>query len=319
MTDLSPRAEIERRLVAAMRHQLGPLVCDRLDDPNVIEVLLNHDGSLWEDRLGEGMRQFGTMQAVAAESFISMVASTLHVSVTRDSPLLEAELPIRGARFEAAIPPVAPAPVFAIRLKAVKVFPLVDYVAAGIMTERQKGVIEDAVAGHKNILVSGGTGSGKSTLLNALLASIAELTPSDRIVIIEDTVELQCKAANSIALRATFSVDMQQLLRATMRFRPDRIIVGEVRGGEALSYVKAQNTGHDGCLCSIHANSAKSALTRLEQLIAEVSTGNMRPVIAEAVHLIVPIAKTKTSRVVNPIVRVEGLHAGEYVLTELES
>lgn len=319
MTDLSPRAEIERRLIAAMRHQLGPLVCDRLDDPNVIEVLLNHDGTLWEDRLGEGMRQFGTMQAVAAESFISMVASTLHVSVTRDSPLLEAELPIRGARFEAAIPPVAPAPVFAIRLRAVKIFPLADYVAARIMTERQRGVIEDAVAGHKNILVSGGTGSGKTTLLNACLAAIAEITPNDRIVLIEDTVELQCKAANAIALRATHTVNMQQLLRATMRLRPDRIIVGEVRGGEALDMLKAANTGHDGGLCTVHANSAKSALTRLEQLIAEVSTGNMRSVIADAIDVIVPIAKTKTSRVVRPIVRVEGLHAGEYVLTELEA
>jgi type IV secretion system protein VirB11 len=168
------------------------------------------------------------------------------------------------------------------------------------------------------VLISGGTGGGKTTLVNAILDRVAEETPDDRLVVLEDTVELQCKAQNYIALRATDTVDMRRLLRATMRFRPDRIIVGEVRGGEALSMVKAWNTGHDGGLCTLHANTAQSALTRLEQLIAEVSAGNMRPVIAEAVNLIIPIVKTRTSRVVNPIVRVEGLHNGEYVLSHLE-
>jgi type IV secretion system protein VirB11 len=306
---------MERRLIGAMRHALGPLICERLDDPQVIELLLNADGRLWEDRLGEGMRQIGTMAASAAESFISMVASSLRATVTRESPILEAELPIRGARFEAMIPPVVSAPAFAIRLKAVKIFTLYDYVADGIMTERQHAVIEDAVHSRRNILISGGTGTGKTTLANAVLATVAETTPEDRLVILEDTIELQCQADNAVALRATDTVDMQRLLRATMRLRPDRIIVGEVRGGEALQMVKAWNTGHPGGLCTLHANSATAALTRLEQLIAEATTSDMRAVIAEAVNLIVPIAKTRTSRVVDPIVRVEGVHAGEYILS----
>jgi type IV secretion system protein VirB11 len=212
-----------------------------------------------------------------------------------------------------------PAPVFTIRLKAVKVFTLADYVSAGIMTARQRAAIEGEVAGRKNILICGGTGSGKTTLGNAILAAVAGATPHDRLVILEDTVELQCAAQNVVALRASDTVDMQRLLRATMRMRPDRIIVGEVRGGEALSMLKAWNTGHPGGLCTIHANDAHAALLRLEQLVAEATQSEMRAVIAEAVDLIVPIAKTQASRVVNDIIRVDGFRAGEYVLSTLET
>jgi P-type conjugative transfer ATPase TrbB len=318
VTALSPRAEIERRLVTAMRQQLGAEVCSRLDDPQVIEVMLNPDGVIWEDRLGAGMIQIGTMAPITAESFISTVASTLRASVTREHPILESELPIRGARFEAMIPPVVSAPTFAIRLKAVRVFSLDDYVSAGIMSAPQRAVISEAVASRRNILICGGTASGKTTLGNAVLAATVDATPNDRLVILEDTVELQCRARNVVALRATDTVDMQRLLRATMRLRPDRIIVGEVRGGEALSMLKAWNTGHSGGFCTVHANSASSALTRIEQLIAEVTASDMRAVIGEAVDLIVPIAKTATNRVVNPIIAVEGFHGGRYVLSTLE-
>lgn len=315
---ISPRAEIERRLVAAMRQQLGPVICDRLDDPAVIEVMLNPDGSVWEDRLGRGMARIGAMAATAAESFISTVASTLRTSVTRESPILECELPIRGARFEAMIAPVVPAPVFAIRLRAVRVFSLADYVAGGIMTERQRAVVGAAVAGRKNILIAGSTGSGKTTLANAILLEVAASAPEDRIVVLEDTVELQCPALNFVSLRSSDAVDMRRLLKATMRLRPDRIIVGEVRGGEALSMLKAWNTGHPGGLCTVHANSARAALTRLEQLVAEVTPADMRAVIAEAVNLIVPIAKTRASRVVNPILQVNGLADGDYSVSPVE-
>src|SRR5262249_34932764 len=144
----------------------------------------------------------------------------------------------------------------------------------------------------------------------------AEQFPDERIVILEDTIELQCNARNSVALRTTDTVNMQRLLRATMRLRPDSIVVGEVRGSEALDFIKALNTGHDGGLCTLHANSTRSALTRLEQLVAEVTTGYMRAVIAEAIDVIVAIVKTKTSRAVKEIVRVNRFEAGEYVLSK---
>jgi type IV secretion system protein VirB11 len=304
---MTAREEIERRLVSAMRQQLGPVVCACLDDPEVIEIMLNNDGTLWADRLGRGMSQIGTMTAVAAESFISTVASTLRASVTRDAPILECELPIRGARFEAMIAPVAPSPIFAIRLKAVRVFSLNDYVNAGIMTAGQAAAIKAAVAARKNILIAGGTGSGKTTLSNAILLEIAAAFPADRIVVLEDTIELQCPAENVVSLRTSHTVDMQRLLKGTMRLRPDRIVVGEVRGAEALAMLKAWNTGHPGGLCTVHANSATAALKRIEHLVAETTPANMRAVIAEAINLIVPIARTATSRVVNPIIQVDGL------------
>ena len=315
MNVLSPRAETERRLIAAMRQQLGTVVCDRLDDQEVIEVMLNPDGTLWEDRLGKGMTPIGTMPTAAAESFISTVASTLRVSMTRESPVLECELPIRGARFEALLPPVVGAPTFAIRMKAVRVFTLADYVAAGIMTPGRKAALEDAVSRRRNILIAGGTSSGKTTLANAVLAEIARISPDDRIVILEDTVELQCAAPNVVSLRTSEHVDMQRLLKATMRLRPDRIVVGEVRGREALAMLKAWNTGHPGGLCTVHANSAKAALIRLEQLIAEATIAPMRAVVAEAINLVVPISKTAGSRSVGQIVRIEGLHGGEFVVS----
>jgi type IV secretion system protein TrbB len=315
---LSARDEIDRRLVAAMRQQLGPIVCAMLDDPEIIEVMLNPDGTLWADRLGSGMFPLGTMQATAAESFIATVASTLRTSITRDSPILECELPLRGARFEAMVAPVSATPVFAIRLKAVRVFTLADYVTAGSMTERQRAIIADAVAARLNILIAGGTSSGKTTLGNAVLADVATSSPDDRLVILEDTVELQCAAPNVVSLRTSDTVDMQRLLKATMRLRPDRIIVGEVRDGVALSMLKAWNTGHPGGFCTIHANSAPAALTRLEQLVAEATPSPMRAVIAEAVNLIIPIVRTKAGRVVKPLVRVEGLHDGNYVLSTVE-
>ena len=169
MTALSPRADIERRLVTAMRQQLGTEVCGRLDDPQVIEVMLNPDGAIWEDRLGAGMTQIGTMAPVTAESVISTVASTLRASVTHEHPILDSEQPIRGARFEAMIPLVVSAPTFTIRLKAVRVFTVDDHVSARIMTYPQRMAIREAVASRRNILICGGSASG---MLRAAIAAM---------------------------------------------------------------------------------------------------------------------------------------------------
>jgi P-type conjugative transfer ATPase TrbB len=240
----------------------------------LIELMLNADGTVWADRLGQGMAPVGRMPSASAESFIGTVASTLRSTVTRENPILECELPLDspfdGSRFEALIPPVVPAPVFTIRRKASAVFTLQEYERQGIMSPRQRAAIEAAVAQRHNILVVGGTGTGKTTLTNGVIDHMVQAAPQHRIVIIEDTSELQCAAKNAVVMRATDTVDMQRLLKATMRLRPDRIIVGEVRGGEALSLLKAWNTGHPGGVCTVHANHARAGLQRIEQLIAEV-------------------------------------------------
>jgi type IV secretion system protein TrbB len=164
-------------------------------------------------------------------------------------------------------------------------------------------------------VVSGGTGTGKTTLTNAIIAEIVTATPQHRLVILEDTAEIQCAAENAVILHTSDTVDMQRLLKSTMRLRPDRIIVGEVRDGAALTLLKAWNTGHPGGIATVHSDNALSALTRLEQLIAEVSQQAMPQVIGQAVDLIVSIERTAKGRVVRDILGVEGFHDGHYLVS----
>jgi P-type conjugative transfer ATPase TrbB len=319
----SSREEQARRVTESMKRQLGPF-CALLTERDLVELMLNADGTVWADRLGQGMSPVGTMQPASAESFIGTVASTLRSTVTRDSPILECELPayppFEGSRFEALVPPVVSAPVFTIRRKASAVFTLGEYERQGIMSAWQRSAIEAAVTRRQNILIVGGTGTGKTTLANAIIDQMVQAAPQHRLVIIEDTSELQCAADNAVSLRATDTVDMQRLLKATMRLRPDRIIVGEVRGGEALSLLKAWNTGHPGGISTVHANHARAGLQRLEQLIAEVSRAPMRALIAEAVNLIVSIVKADESpgRRIDEVVAVQGFVDPDYQFANVE-
>jgi type IV secretion system protein VirB11 len=312
--------EKQERVREKLLRELGPNIRAALADPQVIEVVLNPDGKLWVERLGEKMQTVGDMAASNAESLMATIASSLSTTITRERPVLEGELPTDGSRFEGMIPPVVVRPSFAIRKKASRVFSLEEYVGNGIMTEAQRlGVIE-AVKSRRNILVVGGTGTGKTTLLNAIILVISEVSPEHRVVIIEDTVELQCSSKNVVQLRTSDTVTMQGLLRVTMRLRPDRILVGEVRGAEALALLKAWNTGHPGGLATVHANDASAGLLRIKQLIEEgLQGGKADPeVIAEAVGLVVVIKKTSgvPGRQISEMVRVLGYKNGEYVLAD---
>ncbi len=320
---ISMRDEQAQRLGEALKRQLGAF-CPLLMEHGVVELMLNADGRLWVDRLGQPMIAVGTMAAMTAESFIATVASTLRGTVTRENPILECELPdappFHGSRFEALIPPIVSGPVFTIRRKASAVFTLNEYERDGILTTLQRTAIECAVMQRQNILVVGGTGTGKTTLTNAIIDQMAKATPDHRLVIIEDTAEIQCAAPNAVIMRATDTVDMQRLLKATLRLRPDRIVVGEVRGGEALTMLKAWNTGHPGGVCTVHANHARAGLTRIEQMIAEVSQAPMRALIGEAINLIVSIVRTDTApgRRIHEVIAVDGFADGDYRFTNLE-
>lgn len=302
------------RQMEALRRNVGGDVMKLLEDPAVVEVMLNPDGGLWVDVMGAGMRKVGSMDPVRSLSIINSVAALLGAVVTADMPILECELPLDGSRFEALIPPLVAQPVFTIRKKALLVFTLDDYVAKGIMTKCQKEAIEDAVKSRENILVAGGTGTGKTTLANAILHSVSMLDPDHRIVVIEDTLELQCAAPNTVFLRTSESTDMTRLLRATMRLRPDRIVVGEVRDGAALALLKAWNTGHPGGVGTVHANSAEAALVRVGQLVQEAGVPAQPELIAEAVNVVVSIKRTSTGRVVDEIVRVKGFENGRFTI-----
>lgn len=300
------------RLVRKLQDALGDQICAALDDPAVVEVMLNPDGRLFIERLGQGMAAAGHMPAATAEIIIGSVAHALQSEADDERPVISGELPIGGHRFEGLLPPVVSAPAFTIRKRASRRFDLEDYVAQGVMTAPQLGVIRNAISSRLNIVVSGGTGSGKTTLANAVIAAIVEDAPEHRLIILEDTAEIQCAAENAVALHTSDTVDMARLLKSTMRLRPDRIIVGEVRDGAALTLLKAWNTGHPGGITTIHANSAASALRRLEQLTAEVSQQPMREVIGEAVDVIVSIERTDRGRQIRDVLHVESFSAGQY-------
>jgi len=300
------------RLIRKLQEALGDQLCVALDDANVVEIMLNPDGRLFIERLGHGVAPAGQMTAATAEIVIGSVAHALQSEADDGRPIISGELPIGGHRFEGLLPPVVTAPTFTIRRRASRRIPLDDYVMVKVMTERQAEIIRNAVRSRLNIVISGGTGSGKTTLANAVIAEIADTAPDDRILILEDTAELQCPAENLVALHTSDTVDMARLLKSTMRLRPDRIIVGEVRDGAALTLLKAWNTGHPGGVTTIHSNTAKSALRRLEQLTAEVSQQPMQEVIGEAVDLIVSIERSGRGRRVRDVLHVERFAGGRY-------
>ncbi|GAB5378036.1 MAG: P-type conjugative transfer ATPase TrbB [Acuticoccus sp.] len=286
MTTNHHRQEAIQRGARMLRTALGPAIAQLLEDPAVVEVMLNPDGRLWVDRLSEGLSDTGErLSAADGERIVRLVAHHVGAEVHARSPRVSAELPESGERFEGLLPPVVAAPTFAIRKPASIVFSLDDYVAAGIMSADQALSLRAAVSSRANILVAGGTSTGKTTLTNALLAEVAK--SGDRVVIIEDTRELQCAAPNLVALRTKDGVaSLSDLVRSSLRLRPDRIPIGEVRGSEALDLLKAWGTGHPGGIGTIHAGTGIGALRRLEQLIQEAVVTVPRALIAETIDLV---------------------------------
>jgi type IV secretion system protein VirB11 len=301
-----------------LRTAFGPTITAALADPSVIEVMVNPDGRLWIETETGGRRDSGTrLGAVEVERIIRLVAAHVRREVHEKAPIVSAELPDTGERFEGVMPPVAPAPCFAVRKPAEILYRLADYVSARIMSPRQAEVLAVSVRERKNILVVGGTSSGKTTLVNALLAEIAEL--DQRVLILEDTRELRCAAADCVALRTKPGVaTLADLVRSTLRLRPDRIIVGEVRGPEALDMLKAWNTGHPGGITTVHANSAPAGLYRLEQLMQEAVVTVPRHLIVEAIDVVVFLEGRGANRRVETVLEVASLDGdGNYVLKPL--
>lgn len=287
----APRDIAAQRRAIQVRGLLGPLVSSLLGEEDVTDVMRNEDGSLRATRFGEPTRVVGTMSDRDADALIAAVASTHGTSVTAEKPGVEGELVGGGERFTGLVPPVVSSPVFAIRKPASRVFPLDDYLRKGVLTERQVRLLEQAVVDHKNIVVVGGTGAGKSTMLNALLEAGGRLTPQDRVVVIEQLRELQCPFADRVMLRLTDTFDEQQAIRKALRLFVNRIIVGEVRGPEALAMLMAWCTGHDGGFATFHAKTSsptpRTALERVEQMVALATPAAMQRTIGSAIDLIV--------------------------------
>jgi type IV secretion system protein TrbB len=310
--------EAQGRRRQMLRTAFGPTIAAALADPTVIEVMVNPDGKLWIERATLGRQDTGEhIGSSEAERIIRLVAAHVRREVHDKAPIVSAELPETGERFEGVMPPVSPAPCFAVRKPADVLYRLADYVAARIMSGAQAHALATCVRERKNILVVGGTSSGKTTLVNGLLAEIADL--NERVVILEDTRELKCAAADCVALRTKPGVaTLADLVRSTLRLRPDRIIVGEVRGPEALDMLKAWNTGHPGGVTTVHANSAQAGLYRLEQLVQEAVVTVPRDLIVQAIDIVVFLEGRGVNRRVETLLEVTSLDAdGDYLLKPL--
>ena len=305
----TPQDEQRQRWTEGLIRELGDTIVAALGDDDVVEILLNPDGRIWLDSRSEGMVDSGArLLPQEGEAILASIAGMLGTQIDSEHPIIEAELPLDGSRIEGLVPPLVASPSFAIRKRATRVFPLSHYLETRSMTPRQAEVLRASIAERHNIVVSGGTGSGKTTLVNAILDEMVRMgEPSERFVLLEDTVELQCSAENHTALRTSRHVELATLVKATMRLNPDRIIIGEVRGREALDLLKAWNTGHPGGCTTVHANNAAAALSRLDQLAQEAGVPSQRSLIAETVDLVIHIEGGSRGRRVSELVRVTGL------------
>jgi type IV secretion system protein TrbB len=310
---ISPQQIQERRRDELLRRQLGPQLLAAIADPAITDIIVNEDGRVWFEAHGKGLFAAGfVLPDSHRESLIGMVAAMLGTVADNDHPIVEGELPIEGIRFEGLMSPVVRRPCFAMRKPAQVLYTLEDYVRDGIVTAAQAEIFRDATRRRLNIAIAGGTGSGKTTFAGALINEmVMGSDQSERYVIIEDTLEIQCRAENLVQLHTSETIDLTRLVRATMRLRPDRIIIGEVRGAEALALLKAWLTGHPGGVTTIHANSAKAALTRLSSLVQEAGVPPQPELIAETIDLIAFIVRTPKGRKVTELVRLEGYDARE--------
>jgi type IV secretion system protein TrbB len=313
---------LERQL-EKLRRDFGDLFLDALADPETVEILLNPDGTLWQERLGGEPKQIGSMTHAKADAVLRTIAACLHTTITREKPTIECELPLDGSRFAGQIPPVVPAPAFAVRKRASRLFTLDQYVEAGILTPEEKKCLCDAIGDHRNILVTGSTGSGKTTMVNSLIHEVTHQFAAERLIIIEDTGEIRCAAANYVQYHTSPERSMTDLVRTSLRMRPDRILVGEVRGPEALDLLMAWNTGHEGGIATLHANNAEAGLARLCTLVSMHPNAprEIQPLIGDAVDVLVHIARKDgpPGRIVREVLMVEEWDAqrAEYIFREI--
>jgi type IV secretion system protein TrbB len=290
---------------------------DLLFDTTLTEIMVNPDGKLWVDRVGKGMEDTGRkIPPEHVEAIIRCVASYNHTVCHENLPLLEADLIDFGyARFQGVLPPVTLAPAISIRRKAILNYSLDELCQKkGMLTQVQINIIRKAVTDKKNIIISGGTNTGKTTLANAILKEFRE---SERVITLEITMELEISVVKNIFPLRTVNdtVSMDALIRTALRLRPERIIIGEVRGKEAWSFLKVLSSGHSGGLCTIHAFGGKRTLVRLEQLVLEASIREIpRELIGDVIDLDIYLKKDpKTGkRWVDKIFSINGYRDGEY-------
>lgn len=304
--------ETQQRNYVKLYNDLGKDIISFLRDNDINEIMLNPDGSLWVDRTSNGLSRVGFINRMKAYSILNSVAGINNFIVSPQNPLLEAELPfyqeLKGQRFTGQVPPIVSAPSFTLRKRSEIVYSLNDYIETSRLTSYQANILSELVINRQNILVCGGPGSGKTTVTNALISEAVKADENQRFVILEDTPELQCNAAHKTSMISSINVNMTALLRTTMRMRPDRILVGEVRGAECLDMLKAWNTGCPGGICTIHANGSKEAIQRILDLTME-SNLSSPPIslVSHTINAIVSVTRKGSQKgFISEIIKVKG-------------
>jgi len=315
---MTQQTVVKDRQLKMLETAFGKEVMDYLYDDTIIEIMLNPDGRLHYERIGEG--KVATDIYIASEqseNILKLVAALKNQVANDEHPEVSAELPFQSARFQGWLTPVVAKACFSIRRRAVAVFTIDEYVAQGALTSQAATFLKNAIQTRKNIVIVGGTGSGKTTFANALLAELQN--SQDRILVIEDLSELQVKVKDLVTMTTTSHVTMRDLVKGSLRMRPDRIIIGEVRDGSALDLLKAWNTGHPGGICTIHANSVESTPYRFEDLIQEAVVTVPRTLILQAIDLIVFIERDKSGkRKIKNLAELKGYDNGKYLLAPCE-
>lgn len=313
-----PEDSLEKRILERIKFMMGTDLMNHLEDDKTLEIIVNSDGAVYIDRLGEGMSRYGSHDSGQTLAVIQTVASFYRKTVTSTTPLLEADFPVDGSRFAGQIPPVVAAPCFCIRKRASRIINLENYVDQKIMTPEHRDILCRAVREHKNIIIIGGTGSGKTTLVNSIINEIVNADPKERMIVMEDTGEIRCAAENCETYQTSADVSLTDLLKTSLRMRPDRIIIGEVRGPEALDLLDAWNTGHEGGIATLHANSARKGLDRLNSLISRNRSAprKINHLIGDVVDIIVHICRDGKSRKIREVLEVEGYREGEFILNK---
>ncbi len=295
---------MRKRAIDTLELMMGPEILGYMHDDDVFEITVNPDGVLYIDTFSEGRYATGSIVPAEKARQVIFQAGFLTKQTCDDKfPMLAAELP-DGSRFQGFLPRVVTSPSYVIRKHLKRVLSLDDYVQQAIITPEQKKLIEWAVKERKNIVVAGGTKSGKTTFLNAILQEMSKY--DDRVVMIEDLPALKCAAKNIVSLRTTDTVDQHALLKSTLRASPDRIVVGEVRGAEALALLDAWGTGHNGGCSTVHSNSASQTLARLEQLVTRVSLTRQQETVGEAVDIVIYLKVRGGKRYVEEMIAVDG-------------
>ncbi len=330
LSEQTPLSYIDReRLVEEVRHELfglGPLE-PLLADPAISDILVNSPYNIYIERRGKIERTDVTFKdSEHLMRVIERIVSTVGRRIDESSPMVDARLP-DGSRVNAIIPPLAlDGPVLSIRRFGTDPLRINKLIEVGALTKDMADMFEMCVVARLNVLISGGTGAGKTTLLNALSAYIPE---DQRIVTIEDSAELQMQQPHVVRLETRppniegrGEVTQRDLVKNALRMRPDRIVIGEVRGGEAIDMLQAMNTGHDGSLTTVHANTPRDALARLETMIQmtgmRLSDRAMRQQVASAINLVIQVARlTDGTRRVTSISEITGMEGETITMQEI--